>query len=152
MYIMTCYQLYKVSFCYWNCCGPHRVFFVILSLKVDTLLVCDLNTDFTPLIPCSHRHFVCLEEWHEWNCNAVFGCYISDLVLVQRALAGIQNGGFGWKVLGSSSFLLYWAVTKPVFCRVINSIFPCALFTVIGFVEIRMPSVHNVGHVLFVTI
>ena len=40
---------------------------------------------------------------------------------------------------------------KPMFCGAINSIFPCALFTVIGFSEIRMTSVHNVGHVLFVT-
>lgn len=40
---------------------------------------------------------------------------------------------------------------KPMFCGAKNSIFPCALFTVIGFNEIRMTSMHNVGHVLFVT-
>jgi hypothetical protein len=40
---------------------------------------------------------------------------------------------------------------KPMFCGVINSIFPCALFTVMGFVEIQMTLVHDVGHVLFVT-
>ena len=36
-----------------------------------------------------------------------------------------------------------------MFCGV-NSIFPCALFTVIGFVEIQVTSEYNVGHVSFV--
>jgi hypothetical protein len=78
---------------------------------------------------------------------------VSDIVLVQKLL---HNSCWNseWRLwlkgFGQFQFSAILSCNKAMFCGV-NRIFPCSLFTVIGFVEIWMTSVCNIGHVLFVT-